>query len=86
MFNLSTHLYLLVLKEKEDEEARPSLQSETWPPDLLLPESTLEGVADGVWLDSIESRAEVEGDVRSGMPAAPALEVHLEPGRGGVRV
>lgn len=80
-----THLHLFILKEKEDEEASPSLQGDPWPPDLFLPESTLEGVADDMGLDSVESRAEVEGNIWLRMQAAPTLEVHLKPGRGVVR-
>lgn len=80
-----THLHLFILKEKEDEEASPSLQGDPWPPDLFLPESTLEGVADDMGLDSVESRAEAEGNIWLRMQAAPTLEVHMKPGRGVVR-
>jgi hypothetical protein len=80
-----THLHLFVLKEKENEEAIPSLQGDPWPPDLFLPESTLVGVADDMGLDSVESRAEAEGNIWLRMQAAPTLEVHLKPGRGVVR-
>lgn len=50
-----------------------------------MPESTLEGVADDMGLDSVEARVEVEGNIWPGMQAAPTLEVHLKPGRGVVR-
>lgn len=79
---LYTHLHLFILKEKEDEEASTSLQSDARPPDLFLPESTLEGVADDVRFDGVEARVEVEGNIRPRMQAAPTLEVHLEPSGG----
>lgn len=78
--NLSTHLHLFILEEKEDEEASASLQGNTWPPHLFLPESTLEGVADDMGLDSVEARVEVEGNIWPRMQAAPTLEVYLKPG------
>lgn len=79
---LYTHLHLFVLKEKEDEEASTSLQGDTRPPDLFLPDSTLEGVADDMGFDSVEARVEVEGNIWPRVQAAPTLEVHLKPGGG----
>lgn len=78
----STHLHFFTLKEKEDEEASPSLQGDTWPPDLFLPESTLGGVADDMGLDGVEARVEAEGNIWLRMQAASTLEVHLKPGGG----
>lgn len=79
VLSVHTHLHLFIVKEKEDEEASPFLQGDSWPPDFSLPESTLEGVADNMGLDSVEARVEVEGDIWPRMQAAPTLEVHLKP-------
>ena len=78
------HLHFLISKEEEDEEATSSLQGHLGPPGLSLPAPLVQGVADDMGLGGVEARVEVDGDVRPGMQAAAALEVHLEPGgRGG---
>ena len=75
----SVHLHLLISKEKEDEEARSSLQGQMGPPGLGLPAPTVQGVADDVRLGGVEARVEVDGDIWPGVQAAATLEVHLEP-------
>lgn len=75
----SIHLHLLVPKEKEDEEAGPSLQGQAGPAGLPLPASAEQGVADDMGLGGVEARVEVDGDVRLGAQAAATLEVHLKP-------
>lgn len=77
----SSHLHLLISKEKEDEEAGSSLQGQAGPPGLGLPLPTMKGVADDVGLGGVEAGVEVDGDIWPGVQAAAALEVHLEPGR-----
>lgn len=66
-------------KEEEDAEAGSPPQGQAGPPGLGLPAPGLQGVADGVRLRGVEARVEVDGDVRRGVQAAAALEVHLEP-------
>ena len=79
------HLHFLISKEKQEEEAGPSLQGHVGPPGLNLPAPTVQGVADDVRFGGVEARVEVDGDIWPGVQAAAALEVHLEPG-GAVRL
>lgn len=63
----STHLHLLISKEKEDEEAGSSLQGQVGPPGLGLPVPALKGVADDVGLGGMEARVEMDGNIWPGM-------------------